>query len=118
MGPRTVDTYQLAGFDARERGFSRPVDVEPAGEGHRAVLRYETIRIATDTLPTPEAAVRRLIELLHAEGYRQLRSQMSFRGGVYLGARELWVEYPDPQPRTDGWWARVAGWFRPRAANE
>jgi len=39
-----------------------------------------------------------LIHTLQSEGYRQLRSQMSFRNGVYLGSQEMWVEYPDPAP--------------------
>ena len=91
------EQYQLAGLDDRERGFSRPVACERAGDGHRAVLRYETARIATDPQPTPDSALLDLIQTLHARGYRQLKTQMSFRNGTYLGSQELWVEYPDPR---------------------
>jgi streptogramin lyase len=120
MGPRNPDRYQLAGFDHKERGFSRPVELEPEEAGYRAVLRYETFRIATDVCREPDEALRRLIRQLHADGYRQLRTQMSFRSGRYLGSQEPWVEYPDPSaaPEADGWWVKVAAWFRPSAANE
>ncbi len=111
-----MDRHQLAGLDARERGFSRPVEVERAGEGYRAILRYETTHVATDLFPTPEEALRRLIRALHARGYRQLRTQRSFCDGLYLGSQELWMEYPDPQPPPGeaGLIARIVAWFRQR----
>ena len=38
-----------------------------------------------------------MIALLQAQGYTQLRSQQSYRDGIYLGSQELWVDYPDRQ---------------------
>ena len=120
MGQPGLDKHQLAGLDVRERGFSRPVEFEQTGEGYRAVLRYETTRVETELHPTQDEALRLLIQLLHAHGYRQLRTQMSFRGGVYLGSQEIWVEYPDPrpEPEPEGFLTRVMNWFRPRTINE
>ena len=116
MGQASLDKHQLAGLDVRERGFSRSIEFEQTGEGYRAVLRYETTRVETDLHPTQDEALRLLIQLLHAQGYRQLRTQMSFRNGVYLGSQELWVEYPDPpeaEPERPGLLARVLSWLRP-----
>jgi hypothetical protein len=114
-----LDKHQLAGLDNRERGFSRPVEFEQAGEkGYRAVLRYESIRVSTEVHPSQDDALTVLIETLHAQGYRQLKTQRSFRNGVYLGSQELWVEYPDPpqaEPEESGFVAKLKGWFRPRS---
>jgi hypothetical protein len=120
MAQTALDKCQLAGLDPHERGFSRPVEFEPTGTGYRAVLRYEALRITADPCPAQDEALRHLIHLLHGEGYRQLRTQMSFRGGLYLGSQEPWVEHPDPQPepQADGLFARLAGWLRPRPARE
>lgn len=108
------DKHQLSGVDDRERGFSRPVEIERAGEGYRAILRYETVRVMTEAHPTQDEALTVLIQSLHARGYRQLKTQLSFRNGVYLGSRELWVEYPDPQtePESSGFFDRIKRWFR------
>jgi len=116
MAETDLDTHQLAGLDSRERGFSRPVGFERKGEQYHAVLRYETIRVTTDLHPTQDHALLALIQTLHGQGYRQLRTQRSFRNGVYLGSQELWVEYPDPQPEptSQGIFALIAGWFRSR----
>jgi hypothetical protein len=116
MGQVGLDKYQLAGSDDRERGFSRPVEFEREGEGYRAILRYEAVRIMTETHPTQNEALTILIQTLHAQGYRQLKTQMSFREGVYLGSQELWVEYPDPpQPESEqsSFFDRIKNWFRP-----
>jgi hypothetical protein len=88
-------------LDARARGFNRRVDFEPAGSGYRAVFRYETERILTGEKDTREAALIELVRDLQARGYRQLRSQLSVRNGVYLGSQEPWVEYPDPTRRPE-----------------
>lgn len=116
----SLDKYQLAGLDARERGFSRPVVFKREGEGYRAVLRYETILQETDPHSTQDEAVHMLIQTLQSDGYRQLRTQMSFRNGVYLGSQELWIEYPDPQvePEPPGFMQKLLRWFRPRTPNE
>jgi hypothetical protein len=106
------DKHQLAGLDASERGFSRPVEFERVGEGYRAVLRYETLRVTTDPYVTQDEALVRLIHVLQADGYHQLRTQRSFRDGVYLGSQELWVEYPDPESTRERLMARIVGWFR------
>ncbi len=109
-----LDKHQLAGLDERERGFSRPVEFERAGEGFRAVLRYEAVRVTTDPHPTQDGALHVLIRTLQTRGYRQLKTQMSFRNGAYLGSQELWVEYPDPDTAPHGLWAKLVGWFTPR----
>lgn len=111
-----LDKHQLAGLDDRERGFSRPVEFERAGEGYRALLRYETVRVTTDIHPTQDGALTILIQTLQAQGYRQLKTQRSFRNGIYLGSRELWVEYSDPPPaesQPSGFFDRIKNWFKP-----
>ncbi|NOS78841.1 MAG: hypothetical protein HOP35_12935 [Nitrospira sp.] len=115
MGTGGLDKHQLAGLDHRERGFSRPVEFEQAGENFFAILRYETIRISTEPHPGQDAALVALIQILHQQGYRQLRTQVSFRNGIYLGSQELWVEYPDPAPppKPERLLSKIAGWFRP-----
>jgi hypothetical protein len=121
MAESGLDKHQLAGFDDRERGFSRPVEFERAGEGYRAFLRYETVRISTEILPTQDEALAILIQTLHAQGYRQLKTQLSFRDGVYLGSRELWVEYPDPAQAESGqsaFFDRLKNWFKSNSAPE
>lgn len=121
MGQDGLDRHQLAGLDHRERGFSRPVEFERAGESYRAILRYESIRVCTEPHPMQDVALLTLIQTLHAQGYRQLRTQVSFRNGVYLGSQELWIEYPDPpqpEPEPSGFMAKVLSWFRPRTTNE
>jgi hypothetical protein len=120
MGQEAFDRHQLAGLDDRERGFSRPVEFELCGDGYRAILRYETTRVTTAHCQSPEEALQALIGTLHARGYRQLRTQVSFRRGVYLGSQEQWVEYPDPQPEPEskGFLARIAGWLRSDTADQ
>lgn len=115
-----LDKHQLAGLDDRERGFSRPVEFERVGEGYRAILRYETVRVTTETQPTQDEALTSLIQTLHAQGYRQLKTQMSFRNGVYLGSQELWVEYPDPpqaEPEQSGFFDKIKKWFKSRSVD-
>ncbi|HEY6085784.1 MAG TPA: hypothetical protein VIU63_10340 [Nitrospira sp.] len=120
MGQDGPKRYQLAGSDERERGFSRPVDVERVGDDYRAILRYETTHMTTALYSTSDAAIVALIQTLHAKGYRQLKTQASFRKGVYLGSQEPWVEYPDPisaEFKAWGFIATVRGWFRRSAPN-
>lgn len=99
MARDLTERYQLAGFDACERGFNRPVDFEHVGDGYRAVFRYEAEFLATDEKATREAALAELVRMLQARGYSQLRSQVSFKNGAYLGSQQPWVEHPD---RTGG----------------
>ena len=120
MGQTGFDKHQLAGLDNRERGFSRPVEFERAGEGYRALLRYEAVRVTTEIHPTQDDALTVLIQTLHVQGYRQLKTQRSFRDGVYLGSQELWVEYPDPpqaEPEQSGFFDKMKNWFRPRSGD-
>jgi hypothetical protein len=109
------NAYQLAGLDPRERGFSRPVDVVNDDSGYRMALRYEAEWIVTAPADTEGAALRCLIATLHEQGYRQLKTQISFRNGTYLGSQETWTEYPDP-PLTVreriGLIAAIRGWFQ------
>jgi hypothetical protein len=106
------DIYQLAGVDPRERGFSRPVDVVAQDRQYRATLRYESARIVTEAAASQDAALQCLITTLHGEGYRQLKTQHSFRAGTYLGARESWTEYPDPAPSPRSLLAVLRSWFK------
>lgn len=115
MRHESLDTYLLAGLDDRERGFSRPVEFEQGDDGYRAILRYESIRIETECHPTQNVALAVLIQTLQTRGYRQLRTQMSYRNGTYLGSQELWIEYPDaPQaePTSSVFLAKLLNWFR------
>ncbi len=110
MSDQAQEKHQLAGFDTRERGFSRPVVLEQADAGYCAILRYETTRVVTTAQDTPGAALEELIHALQGEGYSQLRSQLSVREGIYLGSQESWVEYPDPARATEqegGWLKRL-----------
>ncbi len=114
MSEHVQEKHQLAGFDERERGFSRPVVYDQADGGYQAILRYETTRVVTTAQATPEAALEELIRTLQGQGYSQLRSQLSVRQGAYLGSQEPWIEYPDPvrQPETpDGLIGKFFSWF-------
>jgi len=121
MPQAALDKHQLAGLDDRERGFSRPIEFEREGEDYRAVLRYESILISTGPAPSQDVALFSLVQSLQSQGYRQLKTQTSFRNGLYLGSQELWVEYPDPphvEQKPSGVIAKLLSWFRPRATNE
>ena len=110
-----TEKHQLAGFDTRERGFSRPVAFEQADGRYQAILRYETTRVVTTAHDTPSGALEELIRTLQGEGYSQLRSQLSVREGSYLGSQEPWIEYPDPARQTEtpnGLISKFFTWFR------
>lgn len=118
MPDGTLETHQLAGFDARERGFNRPVECQAGSTGFRAVLRYESERVTAEHPASTETALRELVNGLHEQGYRQLRSQLSFKNGVYLGSQEPWIEYPDPVSEHEpahGLWQKLIHWIQ-RAA--
>ena len=115
MSDQLQEKHQLAGFDARERGFSRPIVFEQADGGYQAMLRYETTRVMTTAHDTPGAALEELIRTLQGQGYSQLRSQLSVREGTYLGSQEPWIEYPDPArkpEKLDGLITKFFTWFR------
>jgi hypothetical protein len=101
-----VEKHQLAGFDERERGFNRQVEIDRQDDRYAASFRYETTLVATDRQETQAAALAELVRLLQARGYRQLRSRVSFRGDAYLGSQEAWIEYPD-----QAWLTRVLQGF-------
>lgn len=109
-----LDKHQLAGLDNLERGFSRPVEFEPDGHGYRAILRYERLSITTETHQTQDLALQTLICTLQAQGFHQLRTQKSFRCGIYLGSQEQWIEYPDrnQEPVSHGLFSWFANWCR------
>jgi hypothetical protein len=105
------EKHQLAGLDLRERGL---VGRLWSADGRYAILRYETTRVVTTAQDTTGAALEELIRTLQGEGYSQLRSQLSVREGMYLGSQEPWIEYPDPERRTDqqgGWMVRLVRCF-------
>lgn len=95
------EKHQLAGFDARERGFNRPVEFLRTSSGFQASLRYETVHLVTSDSASTADALQQLIRLLQEQGYTQLRSQQSYRDGIYLGSQEPWIEYPDRQPEPE-----------------
>jgi len=101
MSDQIQEKHQLAGFDTRERGFSRPVLFEAADGGYQAILRYETTHVVTIAHVTPGAALEELIRTLQGQGYSQLRSQLSVKEGTYLGSQEPWIEYPDPEQQPE-----------------
>lgn len=110
-----IERHQLAGFDDRERGFNRPVECERVPSGYRAVLRYESLRIAAEHPESTTEALRELVTLLHRRGYRELRSQLSFQNASYLGTQEPWVSYEDPDggaQSTTGLWQKVKQWIQ------
>jgi hypothetical protein len=104
-----TEKHQLAGFDARERGFSRPIVFEQTDGGYQAILQYETTRVVTTAQATPGGALEELIRTLQGQGYSQLRSQLSVRQGTYLGSQEPWIEYPDPAHDDT---EQQAGWLK------
>jgi hypothetical protein len=112
-----MDKHQLAGFDERERGFCRPVEIEPVEGGVRAILRYETLRIVTEAQETQTIALQELVRMLQIQGYSQLRSQLTVRNGAYLGSQEPWIEFPDPERKPDqsgGWFGKLRRCFQRR----
>lgn len=92
-----VHIFHVAGLDDRDRGFNRQIHVIPHERGFQARLRYESLQIDVDPVPTEDQVLQGLIHILHERGYRQLRTQRIFIGEQYLGNQELWVEYPDPE---------------------
>ncbi|WP_447980582.1 hypothetical protein [Candidatus Nitrospira bockiana] len=91
-----IEQHQVAGLDERERGFNRQMNVEQVGDRVRAVLRYEKTLVETRPCGSTAEALEELIRMLRERGYRQLRSRLNFRAGAYLGSREAWIEYSDP----------------------
>ncbi|SLM49569.1 conserved protein of unknown function [Nitrospira japonica] len=119
MPKNWIEKHQLAGLDERERGFSRPVELEQADPGYRAHLQYEDLRLSTGWCPVRDAVLPALTDMLQSRGYRQLKTQMTFRGESYLGSQEPWVEYPDPPQESvtsGGWLDSLMYWFRTRTA--
>lgn len=111
MPSEVTEKYQLAGLDERQRGFSRPVDLQQEGGWYRATLQYETVVVSGESNQAKEAALSEVVYQLQNRGYTQLRSQLSFRGGQYLGSQEPWVEYPDPgRPAVEP--VGLARWFK------
>jgi hypothetical protein len=97
MSPEGIEKHLLSGLDQRQRGFSRQIEIEPEEAGYRASLQYEQLLVRSESRSTKEEALLELVQNLHENGYRQLRSRLNFRGGSYLGSMEPWLEYTDPQ---------------------
>lgn len=111
MSEEIVARYQVAGLDERERGFNRTVEVRCGQGRYRALLRYEQLHLSTSWHETYDGAVGDLIQLLQDRGYRQIKSRASFRGDLYLGSQEPWIERPDPPPPAEPsrWFSRLIG---------
>jgi hypothetical protein len=110
-----MDQHRLAGLDALERGFNRPIEFDVTERGIQAILRYETTRVVTAARESTGTALDELIQTLHEQGYTQLRSQLSVRNGLYLGSQEPWIEYPDPERKptaSPGLIERLLSWLR------
>ena len=127
MQRQVIEKYQIAGLDERLRGFSRLLEMEGLGDRCRAVFRYETTLVETPECETSRQALDEAARLLRERGYRQLRVRLDFRGDTYLGTREPWVDYPDPEgsdsthgvvteqlARRSGWIGKVLGLFAKR----
>ena len=114
----TIEKYQVAGLDERERGFNRMADFDRIEGGlYRATFRYETTVVRTNAQPTVAEARDQLIGLLQEQGYRQLRTRLSFQAERYLGTQAEWTEHPDPVPTTSQEGRphlieKMTGWFR------
>ncbi len=89
--------YQLSGFDDRERGFTREVELHQLEGQFYALFRYETFRLTTDRHDTEHTALLHLIQHMQDNGYTLLRSRLHFRGKQYLGDQEIWEEHPAPE---------------------
>ena len=120
MQKNVIEKYQIAGLDDRLRGFSRLLELEASGDRRRAVFRYEQTLVETPEYETSQEAIDEVVRLLRERGYSQLRVRLDFRGDTYLGTREPWLEYPDPEgagpahaqvseqlARRSGWIGRV-----------
>ena len=110
----TSNIYQLTGLDERERGFNRQVTVSCQEGGYQGAFSYERVRIETPRCDSEAATLENLVEQLHNSGFTCLRTQLIFRKEQYLGSQELWVDYPDPQPRVEestGWVNRIRRMF-------
>lgn len=119
MPDGNIEKHQLAGLDERERGFNRPVECQAGSAGFCAVLRYETTRVAAEHPESSVEALKELVQVLHRQGYRQLRSQLSVKNGVYLGSQEPWIEYPDPPTDPEparGLWQNLVHWIQHKLA--
>lgn len=119
MTKAAIERYQLAGFDDRERGFNRPVECNEISGGYRAVLHYEGLRVCAEHPESTTGALKELVALLHQRGYRDLRSQLSFRQETYLGTQEPWMSYEDPQWEAGGVpriWRKLKHWIQGTAA--
>jgi len=106
MDEHSLEKHLLAGMDERERGFSRPVEITQRPGAARAVFRYETLLLESDGAGSA-AALAEMVRVLQERGYRQIRTRLTFLDGAYLGNRELWADYADPEspPEATGGWA-------------
>ncbi len=95
-----LNRYQLSGFDDRDRGFTRDIELRQSDGQFLAVFRYEHVRIATGPHETERAALLNLIQQLQKNGYTFLRSRLHFRGDQYLGNQEPWEAHPDAKSHT------------------
>ena len=95
MNPE-INKYQIAGLDQRGRGFNRLAEVLGSKDNYDASLLYETARFRTEKHPSEGDALNSLIGILHENGFRELRCQLTFKDEVYLGSQFEWTEYPDP----------------------
>jgi hypothetical protein len=107
MAGDAIEKHLLAGLDERERGFSRPVEIERREGAFGAIFRYETFALESAGAGSAAAALAEVVRVLQERGYRQLKTRLIVLGGAYLGSQELWVEYADPErlPESAGGWA-------------
>ncbi len=88
------------------------MEVVADGPHYQAVLRYEETRVTGEPAASQDTALERLIVILQRQGYRQLKTQIIFRDGTYLGSQDPWTEYADPPSPQPTLLAAVRSWFQ------
>lgn len=90
-----VERHQIEGTDPSDRYFNRSVLVSRVAQGYAGKVTYEALTVDGDTQPTIGAAVKNLVEKLHAFGFRGIRTRPNFKGRRYLAEKETWLDYAD-----------------------
>lgn len=90
-----IERHQIEGTDPSDRYFNRSVLVSRVAQGYAGKVMYEALTVEGDTHPTIGAAVKSLVEKLHAFGFRGIRTRPNFKGRRYLAEKETWLDYPD-----------------------
>lgn len=90
-----IERHQIEGTDPSDRYFNRSVLVSRVAQGYAGKVMYEALTVEGETQPTIGAAVKNLVEKLHALGFSRIRTRPNFKGRRYLAEKETWTDYPD-----------------------